>query len=156
MQLRQVALEDKYTAENATVLMSGTQALVRLPLLQRTLDRALDLNTAGYISGYRGSPIGGYDQALWQIKKLLEESQVIFEPGVNEDIAATAVWGTQQLADTPDVTVDGVFAIWYGKAPGVDRSCDALKHGNYGGSHPTGGVLVVAGDDHAGKSSTLA
>lgn len=156
MQLRQVALEDKYTADSATVLMSGTQALVRLPLLQRALDRALGLNTGGYISGYRGSPIGGYDQALWQVKTLLDDNQIVFEPGVNEDIAATAVWGTQQLADTPEATVDGVFAIWYGKAPGLDRSCDALKHGNYGGSHPNGGVLVVAGDDHAGKSSTLA
>src|SRR5690606_18115543 len=97
-----------------------------------------------------------YDQALWQIKKLLEDNQIVFEPWVNEDIAATAVWGTHRWADTPETTVDGVFAIWYGKAPGIDRSCDALKHGNYGGSHPNGGVLVVAGDDHAGKSSTLA
>lgn len=155
-QLRHVSLEDKYIADNCTVLLSGTQALVRLPLLQRALDQAMGLNTAGYISGYRGSPIGGYDQALWQTKTLLKDNQIIFEPGVNEDVAATAVWGTQQLADTPEVTVDGVFAIWYGKAPGVDRSCDALKHGNFGGSHPNGGVLVVAGDDHAGKSSTLA
>ena len=156
MPLRDVALEDKYLASNTTVLMSGTQALVRLPILQRELDRAAGLNTAGYISGYRGSPIGGYDQALWQVKSLLDENQVIFEPGVNEDTAATAIWGTQQLAETPETTVDGVFALWYGKAPGVDRSCDALKHGNYGGSHEHGGVLVIAGDDHAGKSSTLA
>ena len=156
MPLRQVALEDKYVADKKTVLMSGTQALVRLPLLQKALDMAAGLNTGGYISGYRGSPIGGYDQELWRQKKLLEENQVVFEPGVNEDIAATAVWGTQQLDDTPETTVDGVFAIWYAKAPGVDRSCDPLKHGNYGGSHANGGVLVVAGDDHAGKSSTMA
>ncbi|NKI16580.1 indolepyruvate ferredoxin oxidoreductase family protein [Spongiibacter sp. KMU-166] len=156
MQLRHVTLEDKYLADKSTVLMSGTQALVRLPLLQKALDKAHGLNTGGYISGYRGSPIGGYDQALWQIQSLLKENNIVFEPGVNEDIAATAVWGTQQLAETPDVTVDGVFAIWYGKAPGVDRSCDPLKHGNFGGSHPNGGVLVVAGDDHGGKSSTLA
>jgi indolepyruvate ferredoxin oxidoreductase len=156
MALRDVALEDKYLADNRTVLMSGTQALVRLPLLQKALDTAAGLNTGGYISGYRGSPIGGYDQALWQIQTLLVENQIVFEPGVNEDIAATAAWGTQQIADTPDTTVDGVFAIWYGKAPGIDRSCDPLKHGNFGGSHPHGGVLVVAGDDHAGKSSTLA
>jgi len=156
MPLRQVALDDKYKAENTTVLMSGTQALVRLPLMQKALDTAVGLNTAGYISGYRGSPIGGYDQALWQVQDLLKEHQIVFEPGVNEDIAATAVWGTQQLEDTPETTVDGVFAIWYGKAPGIDRSCDPLKHGNYGGSHPNGGVLIVAGDDHAGKSSTMA
>lgn len=156
MQLRHVALEDKYTADDTTVLMSGTQALVRLPLLQHAMDKAAGLNTGGYISGYRGSPIGGYDQALWQVKPLLAQHQIVFEAGVNEDIAATAVWGTQQLADTPDTTVDGVFGIWYGKAPGIDRSCDVLKHGNYGGTHPNGGVLVVAGDDHAGKSSTLA
>jgi indolepyruvate ferredoxin oxidoreductase len=156
MVLRQVAIDDKYLADKATVLMSGTQALVRLPLLQKALDKAAGLNTGGYISGYRGSPIGGYDQALWQVQKLLDENNIVFEPGVNEDIAATAVWGTQQLAETPDVTVDGVFAIWYGKAPGIDRSCDPLKHGNFGGTHPNGGVLVVAGDDHGGKSSTLA
>lgn len=154
--LRQVDLDDKYTAENSTVLLSGTQALVRVPMLQRTLDRAVGLNTAGYISGYRGSPIGAYDYALWNAQKLLDQHQIVFEPGVNEDIAATAIWGTQQLATVEQPLVDGVFAIWYGKAPGIDRSCDALKHGNYGGAHPHGGVLVVAGDDHSGKSSTLA
>src|SRR5690606_3781431 len=154
--LREVTLEDKYTATGSDVLMSGTQAMVRVPLLQHTLDKAAGLNTAGYISGYRGSPVGGYDYALWHAGKLLEQHQVVFEPGVNEDIAATAIWGTQQLASVEQPLVDGVFAIWYGKAPGIDRSCDALKHGNYGGSHPRGGVLVMAGDDHSGKSSTLA
>ena len=154
--LREVTLDDKYTAVGTEVLMSGTQALVRVPMLQHTLDKQAGHNTAGYISGYRGSPVGGYDYALWAANKLLDEHQVVFEPGVNEDIAATAIWGTQQLATIEQPLVDGVFAIWYGKAPGIDRSCDALKHGNYGGSHPLGGVLVVAGDDHSGKSSTLA
>ena len=156
MQLRQVTLEDKYTATGSDVLMSGTQAMVRVALLQHALDKAAGLNTAGYISGYRGSPVGGYDYALWAAQKHLEAHQVVFEPGVNEDIAATAIWGTQQLATIEQPLVDGVFAIWYGKAPGVDRSLDALKHANIGGAHPHGGVLVMAGDDHAGKSSTLA
>jgi len=156
MGLRQVTLDDKYTAEGTEVLMSGTQAMVRVALLQHALDAAAGLNTAGYISGYRGSPLGSYDYALWGAKKLLDAHQVIFEPGVNEDIAATAIWGTQQLAGIEQPLVDGVFAIWYGKAPGVDRSLDPLKHANFGGSHPHGGVLVMAGDDHTGKSSTLA
>ena len=138
MQLRQVTLEDKYTATGSDVLMSGTQAMVRVALLQHALDKAAGLNTAGYISGYRGSPVGGYDYALWAAQKHLEAHQVVFEPGVNEDIAATAIWGTQQLATIEQPLVDGVFAIWYGKAPGVDRSLDALKHANIGGA-PTAG-----------------
>jgi indolepyruvate ferredoxin oxidoreductase len=151
-----VTLDDKYVADTGTVLMTGTQALVRLPMLQRELDRIAGYNTAGFISGYRGSPLGGYDQELWRAKKLLATHDIIFQPGVNEDLAATAVWGTQMLATTPGANKDGVFAIWYGKGPGVDRSGDAFKHGNTAGSHPLGGVLVVAGDDHSGKSSTVA
>ena len=154
--MRDVKLEDKYTAETGAVLMTGTQALVRVPMLQREIDRRNGLNTAGFISGYRGSPLGGYDLELWRVKKLLDQHDILFQPGVNEDLAATAVWGTQMLASTPKPNKDGVFAIWYGKGPGVDRSGDPLKHGNVGGTHPNGGVLVVAGDDHSGKSSTVA
>lgn len=154
--MRDVKLEDKYTAETGTVLLTGTQALVRVPMLQREIDRQAGLNTAGFISGYRGSPLGGYDLELWRVKKLLDQHDILFQPGVNEDLAATAVWGTQMLAGTPQPNKDGVFAIWYGKGPGVDRSGDPLKHGNIAGTHPYGGVLVVAGDDHSGKSSTLA
>jgi indolepyruvate ferredoxin oxidoreductase len=154
--MRNVTLDDKYTCEDGAVLMSGTHALVRLPLLQRGIDRRAGLNTAGFISGYRGSPLGSYDQELWRARKLLEQNDIVFQPGVNEDLAATAVWGTQMLATTPQPNKDGVFAIWYGKGPGVDRSGDPFKHGNIAGTHPHGGVLIVAGDDHSGKSSTVA
>ncbi len=154
--MRDVTLNDKYTVENDTVLINGTQALVRLPMLQRDIDRRNGLNTAGFISGYRGSPLGSYDLELWKAKEHLAAHSIIFQPGVNEDLAATAVWGTQMLGTTPGFNRDGVFAIWYGKGPGVDRSGDPFKHGNIAGSHPNGGVLVVAGDDHSGKSSTVA
>ncbi|HSV70703.1 MAG TPA: indolepyruvate ferredoxin oxidoreductase family protein [Methylibium sp.] len=154
--MRSVKLEDKYTAESGVALMTGTQALVRVPMVQREIDRRAGLNTAGFISGYRGSPLGGYDQELWRVGALLKQHDILFQPGVNEDLAATAVWGTQMLTPAVKPTKDGVFAIWYGKGPGVDRSGDALKHGNIAGTHPRGGVLVVAGDDHSGKSSTLA
>ena len=154
--LRTVTLDDKYTLEQGRVFISGVQALVRLPLMQRQRDRAAGLNTAGFISGYRGSPIGGYDASLWQASQHLKDHDIIFRPGVNEDQAATAVWGTQQLDFLPGKKVDGVFAIWYGKGPGVDPSSDPLKHANFQGTHPKGGVLVVCGDDHPGKSSTLA
>jgi indolepyruvate ferredoxin oxidoreductase len=153
--MRDVKLEDKYT-ETGVVLMTGTQALVRVPMILRELDRRAGLNTAGFISGYRGSPLGGLDLELWRVKKLLDQHDILFQPGVNEDLAATAVWGTQMLGSTPKPNKDGVFAIWYGKGPGVDRSGDPLKHGNVAGTHPNGGVLVVAGDDHSGKSSTVA
>jgi len=153
---RTIGLDDKYNERNGTVFISGFQALVLLPLLQRELDQRAGLDTAGFISGYRGSPIGRYDAALWQAQAHLDDHGIIFQPGVNEDLAATAVWGTQQLKMLPDPNVDGVFSIWYGKGPGVDRSGDAMKHGNYAGTHPNGGVLVIYGDDHPGKSSTLA
>jgi indolepyruvate ferredoxin oxidoreductase len=152
----EVSLQDKFTSREGRALMSGTHALVRLPLLQKEIDRRNGLNTAGFISGYRGSPLGSYDQELWRARDLLQASDVIFQPGVNEDLAATAVWGTQMLASTPGANRDGVFAIWYGKGPGVDRSGDPFKHGNLAGSGEHGGVLVVAGDDHTGKSSTVA
>ena len=153
--MRDVKLDDKYTVPEGRVIMSGTHALVRVPLLQKEMDKRRGLNTAGFISGYRGSPLGSYDQELWRARTLLESHDILFQPGVNEDLAATAVWGTQMLATTPGANRDGVFAIWYGKGPGVDRSGDPFKHGNFAGSHPNGGVLIVAGDDHSGKSSTV-
>ena len=154
--LQTVTLDDKYTLERGRVFISGTQALVRLPIMQRQRDRAAGLNTAGFISGYRGSPLGGYDVSLSQASRHLQANDILFRPGINEDQAATAVWGTQQIDFLPGKKVDGVFAIWYGKGPGVDRSGDPLKHANFQGTHPNGGVLLVCGDDHPGKSSTLA
>ncbi|XQU69907.1 MFS transporter [Cupriavidus sp. H18C1] len=154
--LANVSLDDKYTVEKGRIYLSGTQALVRLPMLQKARDRAAGLNTAGYVSGYRGSPLGGLDQALWQAKTHLAGSDVVFQPGLNEDLAATAVWGTQQVNLFPGAQRDGVFSMWYGKGPGVDRSIDVLKHANSAGSAPHGGVLLLAGDDHAAKSSSVA
>ena len=148
-------LHDRYRRESGRVLLTGTQALVRIALMQRTSDIAAGLNTAGFISGYRGSPLGMVDLELWRAKRFLEEQNVEFLPAVNEDLAATAVLGSQQVETDPDKTVDGVFGIWYGKGPGVDRAGDALKHGNAYGSSPTGGVLVVAGDDHGCISSSM-
>jgi indolepyruvate ferredoxin oxidoreductase len=153
--MREVSLDDKYLSQSGRVYLTGTQALVRLPMMQRALDTAAGVNTAGFISGYRGSPLGTFDFNLWKARKLLEKSHVVFQPGVNEDLAATAVWGTQQVGFFPGAKYDGVFAIWYGKGPGVDRSGDVLRHGTRGGTTRHGGVLVVAGDDHPGKSSTI-
>ncbi|MBI2319428.1 MAG: indolepyruvate ferredoxin oxidoreductase family protein, partial [Betaproteobacteria bacterium] len=152
----EVTLEDKYTVDSGRAFMTGTQALVRLPMLQRSRDAAAGLNTAGFISGYRGSPLGGFDQALWKAKSYLEQSHIRFRPGVNEDLAATAIWGAQQLNLFPGAQYDGVFSMWYGKGPGVDRCGDVFKHANAAGSAKYGGVLVLVGDDHAAKSSTLA
>jgi indolepyruvate ferredoxin oxidoreductase len=154
--LAQVSLDDKYTLEKGRVFLTGTQALIRLMFLQRERDLRAGLNTAGYISGYRGSPLGGLDQALWRAKKHLESHHVKFQPGVNEDLAATALWGTQQVGMFPGARYDGVFGMWYGKGPGVDRCGDVFKHANSAGTSKHGGVLVLAGDDHAAKSSTLA
>ena len=156
MALADVSLDDKYLLERGRLFISGAQALVRLPLMQRRRDRAAGLNTAGFISGYRGSPLGAYDDALWQAAKHLEREDIVFRPGVNEELAATSVWGSQQAGLFPKPRHDGVFSIWYGKGPGVDRAGDALKHGNFAGTAPHGGVLVLAGDDHAAKSSTTA
>jgi indolepyruvate ferredoxin oxidoreductase len=153
---RDYQLEHRYTRAAGRVYLTGVQALVRLPMEQRRRDRAAGLRTAGFISGYRGSPLGTYDMGLWQARTLLEEHDVRFSPGVNEDLAATAVWGTQQATLHADAKVDGVFGIWYGKGPGVDRSCDALKHGNYAGTAPKGGVLALCGDDPGAKSSSIA
>lgn len=154
--LRDVSLKDRYERSSGTLFLSGTQALVRLLLTQRERDRKAGLNTAGFVSGYRGSPLGGFDMELWKCRDILKEASVVFEPGLNEDLAATAVWGTQQIDSLPGKNVDGVFALWYGKGPGVDRSGDPFKHGNYAGTTEQGGVLVVFGDDHPGKSSTVA
>src|SRR5210317_1168361 len=148
-------LLDRYRRESGRVFLTGTQALVRIPLMQATVDVAAGLNTAGFISGYRGSPLGAVDQELWRAKSFLIENDIEFLPAVNEDLAATAVLGSQQVETDPYKTVDGVFAMWYGKGPGVDRAGDALKHGNAYGSSPHGGVLVVAGDDHGVVSSSM-
>ncbi|MGA8205975.1 MAG: hypothetical protein WB812_15770, partial [Woeseiaceae bacterium] len=148
-------LTDRYRRESGRVFLTGTQALVRIPLMQRALDRAAGLNTAGFIAGYRGSPLGAYDQELWRAKSYLDHNDIRFLPAVNEDLAATAILGTQQVETDPHKTVEGVFGIWYGKGPGVDRAGDALKHGNAYGSSPHGGVLVVAGDDHGCVSSSM-
>ncbi|MBN9423218.1 MAG: indolepyruvate ferredoxin oxidoreductase [Candidatus Accumulibacter sp. 66-26] len=150
-----ITLEDKYTRTSGRVFLTGPQALVRLPMLQRQRDAAAGLNTAGFVSGYRGSPLGGVDLAFWAAKKFLEPQHIVFQPGINEDLAATAVWGTQQVNLFPGAKYDGVFAMWYGKGPGVDRCGDVFRHANAAGTAPHGGVLVVAGDDHNAKSSTL-
>ncbi|WP_459616867.1 indolepyruvate ferredoxin oxidoreductase family protein [Bordetella sp. 2513F-2] len=148
-------LGDNLTRASGRVFLTGTQALVRVLLTQRRLDRERGLNTAGFASGYRGSPLGGVDQAMWKAQKLLEANQVRFLPAINEDMAATAVMGTQQAGVRPDRKVDGVFAMWYGKGPGLDRAGDALHHGNAAGASRHGGVLVVVGDDHNAVSSSI-
>ncbi|HSE76701.1 MAG TPA: indolepyruvate ferredoxin oxidoreductase family protein, partial [Alphaproteobacteria bacterium] len=155
MALAAVTLDDKYALEEGRVYLTGIQALVRLPMMQRQRDVAAGLNTACLISGYRGSPLGGLDQALWRAKPFLKRSHVEFQPGVNEDLAATMIWGSQQVNLFPGAKYDGVFAMWYGKGPGVDRCGDVFKHGNAAGSSRHGGVLLLAGDDHAARSSTL-
>jgi len=155
--LESASLDDKYSLESGRAFMSGVQALVRLPMLQRQRDARAGLNTGGFISGYRGSPLGGYDQALMAAKKHLAEQHIVFQPGVNEELGATAVWGTQMLDLYPQSkNYDGVFGIWYGKGPGVDRCSDVFKHANMAGTSKHGGVIAIAGDDHVAKSSTAA
>ena len=155
--LETASLDDKYSLGAGRAFMSGVQALVRLPMLQRQRDAASGLNTGGFISGYRGSPLGAYDQALWAAKKHLAANHIVFQPGVNEELGATAVWGTQQLDLYPQSKkFDGVFGIWYGKGPGVDRCSDVFKHANMAGTAKYGGVIAIAGDDHVAKSSTAA
>lgn len=145
----------RFDAPKGQILLSGIDALVRIGLERKRLDSARGLKTAGFISGYRGSPLGGYDLRLQSEEARLRAHDIVFQPGINEDLAATAVWGTQQVALYPKAKYQGVFGIWYGKTPGVDRSGDALKHANYAGSSPYGGVLAIAGDDHGCKSSSI-
>jgi indolepyruvate ferredoxin oxidoreductase len=148
------ALDDKYRLDTGGMYLNGTQALVRLLLLQHRRDRAQGLKTAGFVSGYRGSPLGGFDRELWRAQRFLRDNQIEFWPGINEDLAATAVWGSQMLGYQGKPAVAGVFGMWYGKGAGLDRSGDAIRHANASGVHPHGGVLAVVGDDHAQKSST--
>lgn len=151
-----ISLDDKFTLERGRAFMTGTQAIIRLPMLQHQRDVLAGLNTAGYITGYRGSPLGGVDLMAAKAKKYLDAHNVKFHPGMNEDLAATSVWGTQQVNLFPGAQYDGVFGLWYGKGPGVDRCGDVFKHANMAGTSKHGGVLVLAGDDHAAKSSTTA
>lgn len=154
MSRQDVTLHDKFDLGKTEVLLNGTQALVRLMLMQRARDLAAGLNTAGFVTGYRGSPLGAVDMQMMRAKADLEASHVVFQPGLNEDLAATAVWGTQQAELRGQGRYDGVFALWYGKGPGVDRSGDAIRHGNLAGTSPRGGVVMALGDDHTGESST--
>jgi len=149
------SLADRYTRSKGRVFLTGTQALVRLLLDQARRDRTAGLNTGGFVSGYRGSPLGGMDLELWRCQDQLKKSRIEFLPAINEDLGATAILGAQQVALNPESDVEGLFSLWYGKGPGVDRSGDALKHGNAYGSSPKGGVLVVAGDDHGCVSSSM-
>lgn len=153
---RTVTIEDKYALDKASIYVTGVQTLVRLPMMQRAIDRAAGLTTGGFISGYRGSPLGVYDTALNSAAKFLKANDIVFHAGVNEDLAATSVWGTQQTTLFGQAKVDGVFGIWYGKGPGVDRSMDAIKHGNLAGSAKHGGVVALIGDDHGAYSSSTA
>ena len=141
--LQEATLEDRWTRERGSVYLSGTQALVRLLMLQRQRDQLNGLNTAGYLTGYRGSPLGGVDMTAARARSYLEQHHVRFQPGVNEDLAATAVWGTQQVNMFAGAKYDGVFAMWYGKGPGVDRCGDVFKHGNAAGTSPKGGVCLL-------------
>ncbi len=156
LMLTEVSLNDKYTKESGRVFMTGIQALVRLPMLQSARDRNAGLDTAAYITGYRGSPLGGLDMQYWQAEEFLKPHSIVFQPAINEDLAATALWGTQQAELDGQGKHDGVFGIWYGKGPGVDRSGDAFRHANLAGTSKHGGVLAAMGDDHACESSTTA
>lgn len=149
-----ITLADRFDLTKSPVLLNGTQALVRLMLMQRARDRAAGWNTAGYVTGYRGSPLGAVDMQMARAAKVLTDNDILFQPGLNEDLAATAVWGSQQAELRGEGRHDGVFALWYGKGPGVDRSGDVMRHANMAGSSPRGGVIMAMGDDHTGESST--
>ena len=152
--LREVNLNDKYTLDQTEAYLTGIEALVRLPILQHQRDQQRGYNTAGFISGYRGSPLGTLDEALWSAEAYLDKHNIKFVPGINEDLAATAVRGSQEVGLQPGAKFDGVFGMWYGKGPGLDRSMDAFRHANAAGTSKFGGVLAVVGDDHGCKSST--
>ncbi|MBV8752833.1 MAG: indolepyruvate ferredoxin oxidoreductase family protein, partial [Hyphomicrobiales bacterium] len=156
MALRKVTLDDKYDLSQERVFVTGFQALIRLVLMQKERDRRAGLNTAGYVSGYRGSPLGGLDQQFLRAKPFLDRHDIVFQPGINEDLAATALWGTQQAELRGEGKYDGVFGMWYGKGPGVDRTGDVFRHANFAGTSPHGGVLALMGDDHTAESSTTA
>ena len=156
MALRKVTLDDKYDLDQERAFVTGYQALIRLTLMQKERDRRAGLNTAGYVSGYRGSPLGGLDQQFLRAKPFLDRHDIVFQPGVNEDLAATALWGTQQAELRGEGKYDGVFGMWYGKGPGVDRTGDVFRHANFAGTSPRGGVLALMGDDHTAESSTTA
>jgi indolepyruvate ferredoxin oxidoreductase len=156
MTLRQVSLDDKYDLSRQQVFVTGYQALIRLCLMQKERDRRSGLNTAGYVTGYRGSPLGGLDQQFMRARKFLEPNDILFQPGLNEDLAATALWGAQQAELRGEGRFDGVFGMWYGKGPGVDRTGDVFRHANFAGSSRHGGVLALMGDDHTAESSTTA
>jgi indolepyruvate ferredoxin oxidoreductase len=156
MTLHDVALNDKYDLSKERIFISGAQAIVRMLMMQRERDRRAGLSTAGFVSGYRGSPLGGLDQQLWKAKRELQQSDIVFQAGLNEELAATACWGTQQTELLGEGSHDGVFALWYGKGPGVDRSGDVFRHANLAGTSPNGGVLALMGDDHTAESSTNA
>ncbi|HJM15663.1 MAG TPA: indolepyruvate ferredoxin oxidoreductase family protein [SAR86 cluster bacterium] len=152
---KDISLEDKYLRRSESVFISGVQSLVRLPLIQKERDQERNLNTAGFISGYQGSPLGSYDLELFRAGKYLKDHEIIHRPGINEELAATSVWGSQQIDYRNRGTKDGIYGIWYGKGPGLDRSMDAIKHANAAGTSKYGGVLAVVGDDHGAKSSTI-
>ena len=149
------ALTDRYSQKSGRILVSGAQALIRMMMEQHARDRADGLNTAGFVSGYRGSPLADFDNELGKARAFLDDNAIRFQPGLNEDLAATSVWGSQQIDLSPGARHDGVFAMWYGKGPGVDRSMDAIRHANAAGTHPKGGVLLLMGDDHGAVSSTF-
>src|SRR5215211_6836298 len=156
MTTNHVTLDDKYDLDKAQVFVTGYQALIRMSLMQKERDRRAGLNTAGYVTGYRGSPLGGLDQQFMRAAHALQKHNVVFQAGINEDLAATALWGTQQAELRGEGKYDGVFGIWYGKGPGVDRSGDAFRHANFAGTSKFGGVLALMGDDHTAESSTTA
>ncbi|MDE3029325.1 MAG: indolepyruvate ferredoxin oxidoreductase family protein, partial [Paracoccaceae bacterium] len=154
MSKQDIQLSDRFDLSKSPVLLNGTQALVRLMLMQKARDKAAGLHTGGYVTGYRGSPLGAVDMQMARAKAELEAADVLFQPGLNEDLAATAIWGSQQAELRGEGKFDGVFALWYGKGPGVDRSGDVMRHANMAGTSPKGGVLMAMGDDHTGESST--
>src|SRR6476619_8249345 len=156
MPLRPVSLNDKYDLNQSHVFVTGYQALIRACLMQKERDRRAGLNTAGYITGYRGSPLGGLDYQFQRAESVLKPNDIVFQAGLNEDLAATALWGSQQAELRGEGTFDGVFGIWYGKGPGVDRSGDVFRHANFAGTSKHGGVLALMGDDHTADSSATA
>ncbi|MET0631634.1 MAG: indolepyruvate ferredoxin oxidoreductase family protein, partial [Xanthobacteraceae bacterium] len=156
MALNHVTLDDKYDLGKSRIFVTGFQAIVRLCLMQKERDRRAGLNTAGYITGYRGSPLGGLDYQFQRAESILKPNDIVFQAGLNEDLAATALWGSQQAELRGEGKYDGVFGMWYGKGPGVDRSGDVLRHANFAGTSKHGGVLALMGDDHTAESSTTA